>query len=173
MISGHLRAANELSHRCMELAQSSEDSGILLEAHHLFWSNEFYMGDYVAAESHAEQGIATYDPVRHHPLKYAYSGHDPGVCCRAFSAMMLLLRGFPLRAFSYVHLMRHKPDAGQRWAEMQVGMSEKYVLPLLLSQGKFQLGWALADPGKSNGGNRCDAGVPDRHRPFAVTGEDT
>jgi predicted ATPase len=132
------------------------------------------MGDYAAAETHAELGIATYDPARHHSLTYAYSGHDPGVCCRAFSAMTLLLRGFPDQAldrcretlalaereahpltlalaqwaFSYVHLMRREPDAGRRWAEKEVALSEKYVLPLLLSQGQFQLGWALADQGQ-------------------------
>jgi predicted ATPase len=87
--------------------------------------------------------------------------------------MTLLLRGFPDQAldrcretlalaereshpltmalaqwaFSYVHLMRGEPDAGRRWAEREVALSEKYVLPLLLSQGKFQLGWALADQG--------------------------
>jgi hypothetical protein len=37
------------------------------------------MGDYAAAEFHANEGIARYDPVEHHPLTYKYSGHDPGV----------------------------------------------------------------------------------------------
>ena len=173
MISGNLRAADELGHQCMELASGAGDPEFLLEAHHLFWSNKFFMGDYAAAENHAEIGIATYDPARHHSLTYTYSGHDPGVCCRAFSAMTLLLRGFPDQAldrcrealalaereghpltttlaqwaFSYVHLMRREPDAGRRWAEEEIALSQKYILPLLHSQGTFQLGWALADQG--------------------------
>ena len=152
MISGNFRAADELARQCMQLAENAADPAFILEAHHLFWTNSFYMGDYAAAEFHASEGIARYDPVEHHPLTYKYSGHDPGVCCRLTSAWLLWLRGYPdqavnrsneavtlanqvrhpltmalaYRNLSYVRLLRREVDEGRRWAEKQVEISKKY-----------------------------------------------
>ena len=98
MISGNLRAADELARQCMQLAENAADPAFILEAHHLFWSTSFFMGDYATAEFHANEGIARYDPVEHHPLTYKYSGHDPGVRCREFSALALWVRGYPDQA---------------------------------------------------------------------------
>ena len=173
MVSGNLQAADELARQCMQLAKNAADPAFMLEAHHLFWSNSLFMGDYAAAEFHANEGIARYDPVEHHPLTYKYSGHDPGVCCRTVSALLLWLRGYPdqavnrcnealtlanqelhpltmaqaYRALSYVHLFRREADEGRRWAEKQVEISKKCGLPQNLSQGSFQLGWALVEQG--------------------------
>jgi class 3 adenylate cyclase/predicted ATPase len=173
MISGNVQAADELARQCMQLAEHASDPAFILEAHHVFWSTRFYMGDYVTAEFHANEGIAIYDPVEHHPLTYKYSGHDPGVCCRGFSATALWVRGYPDQALnrcnealtlanqelhpltvalaylflSQLHVLRHEADEGQRWAEKQIEISEKYVLPLMLAQGRFLLGWALAEQG--------------------------
>ena len=173
MISGNLRAADELARQCMQLAENAADPAFILEAHHVFWSTRFFMGDYATAEFHANEGIAIYDPVEHHPLTYKYSGHDPGVCCRGFSALALWVRGYPDQAvnrsnealtlanqeqhpltvaiayyfLSQLHMLRREADEGQRWAEKTIEISEKYVLPLLLAQGRFHLGWALAEQG--------------------------
>ena len=174
MISGNLRAADELARQCMQLAENAADPAFILEAHHVFWSTRFYMGDYATAEFHANKGIAIYDPVEHHPLTYKYSGHDPGVCCRVFSSLTLWVRGYPEQAvnrcnealtlanqeqhlltvaFAYLflsqlHMLRREADEGQRWAEKEIEISEKYVLPLMLAQGRFHLGWALAEQGR-------------------------
>ena len=131
------------------------------------------MGDYVTAEFHANEGIAIYDPVEHHPLTYKYSGHDPGVCCRGFSALARWVRSYPDQAvnrgnealtlanqelhpltvaqaywfLSNLHMLRREADEGKRWAEKKIEISEKYVLPLMLALGRCQLGWALAEQG--------------------------
>jgi len=174
MISGNLRAADELARQCMQLAENAADPAFILEAHHVFWSTRFYMGDYAAAEFHANKGIELYDPVEHHSLTYKYSGHDPGVCCRVFSSLALWVRGYPEQAvnrcndaltlanqeqhpltvalpylfLSQLHLLHREADEGQRWAEKTIEISEKYVLPLTLAQGRFHLGWALAEQGR-------------------------
>jgi predicted ATPase len=171
MISRNLQAADELARQCMQLAENAADPAFLLEAHHVFWSTRFWMGDYATAELHANEGIAIYDPVEHHPLTYKYSGHDPGVCCRGFSSLALWVRGYPEQAvnrcnealtlanrerhpltvalayyfLSQLHMLRREADEGQRWAEKQIDISKKYVLPLMLAQGRFELGWALAE----------------------------
>jgi predicted ATPase len=173
MISGNLRAADELGRQCMQLAENAADPAFILEAHHLLWGTRFWMGDYAAAEFHGNEGIAIYDPVKHHPLTYKYSGHDPGVCCRGFTSLGLWVRGYPEQAvnrcnealtlanqeqhpltvavayyyLSQLYMVRREADQGQHWAEKTIEISEKYVLPLFLAQGRFHLGWALAEQG--------------------------
>jgi predicted ATPase len=178
MIRGELRTARALGERCTALAACSHDTGVALETHHLFWSNSFFMGDYADAEEHARHGIEMYDRGRDHRLTFLYSGHDPGVCCRCFSGLVLWQRGFadgalarcrealalaerlghPLTlalacwAMSYVHLFRREPAEARHWAEREIAVCEEYLLPLLLSAGAFQLGWALAEQGEPEAG---------------------
>jgi predicted ATPase len=157
----------------MQLAENAADPAFVLEAHHVFWSTRFFMGDYATALFHANEGIAIYNPVEHHPLTYKYSGHDPGVCCWGFSSLALWVCGYPDQAvnrcnealtlanqelhpltvalayyyLSQLHMLRREADEGQRWADKQIEICEKYVLPLMLAQGRFHLGWALAERG--------------------------
>jgi predicted ATPase len=173
MMSGNLSVADELGQRCLELAGASGDQSLMLEAHHQQWATKYHMGDYDAAGHHADYGIATYDPSRHHSLTYIYTGHDSGVCCRTTSAQILWLRGYPDRALncskeavalaervshpltrvmaqsalSYIHLLRGEPEEGRRWANQLIALSREYVLPQLVASGTFQLGWALAQEG--------------------------
>src|SRR5262249_6819914 len=50
-------------------------------------------------------------------------------------------------ALSYVHIFRREPVEVQRTAEQEIAICEEYLLPLLLSQGQFQLEWAVAAQG--------------------------
>jgi predicted ATPase len=178
MIRGELRTARALGERCTALAARSHDPGVAIETHHLFWSNSFFMGDYAEAEEHARLGMAMYDRERDHRLTFLYSGHDPGVCCRCFSGMMLWQRGLADQALarsrealamaerlghpltlalaqwgvSYVHLFRREPAEARNWAERAIAVCEEYQLPLLLSQGAFQAGWAMAEGGDPEAG---------------------
>jgi DNA-binding SARP family transcriptional activator/class 3 adenylate cyclase/predicted ATPase len=173
MIRGEVRIARELGERCIELARGADDPALEIETHHLFWSNSFFMGDYADAGHHSERGVALYDRQRDHRLTYVYSGHDPGVCCRCFSGLSLWQQGKAEQAMSrcqdalilarqvshpltlalahwgmsYLHIFRREPAAAQREAEAEIAICEEYLLPLLLSQGRFQLGWALAAQG--------------------------
>ena len=183
-ISGNLRAAKILGHQCqslgLELAQASDDSGYILEAHHQLWGINYYLGDYDASELHASHGLATYDYERHRHLAWGYAGHDPGVCCRAFSAQMLHMRGRADQAlvrsrdaialaerdshpvstaqaqlsFCLVHLMRREPAEALHWAKKAVALCTEFVMPLLLGQARVYLGWALADLGQLKEGIR-------------------
>lgn len=180
MVSGHLREADDLGRECLQIAQSANDLDLLLEAHHQMWATKFYMGDYLAAEKHADWGMATYDPGRDHRLTYIFTGHDPGVCCRNFSALMLWIRGYPDQALqrgregmslaereshsvtialaqstlAYVHLLRREPEAGLEWAQRQLEVAKNFDLPLLAGTARFCLGWALAQQGELQDGIR-------------------
>ncbi len=190
MLSGNLRAAEALSHQCLELAHASGDPSHLLEAHHQLWATKYYLGDYAAAETHLNFGIATYDPDRHHALTYTYSGHDPGVCCRIYSASILWLRGYADQALdrsreatalaervshpitlvlaqqnhTNAYLMRREPGAGRQWLEKWTARAKEFALPMLISQGRFYLGWLLAEEG------RAAEGIPEMREAIAVIG---
>ena len=100
MISGDMRAACDQTHRILDIAAGLGDHGFTIEAHHLGWSALCFAGDYHAARAHAEQGIALYDRERDHQLTYAHSGHDPGMCCRAFGSLSLCQLGYPDQALA-------------------------------------------------------------------------
>ena len=180
MISGNLRTSDELGNQCMEIARASADANLLLEAHHRQWATTFVMGDYAAAEAHIEFGIATYNPDKHHSLTYIYTGHDPGVCCRNYSAEILWLRGYPDQAMarsreafalaqrvahpfssilaqtylSYVHLLRREPEEARRWLDKWMASSNEFGFAHQISHGRFQIGWALAEGGRTAEGLR-------------------
>jgi class 3 adenylate cyclase/predicted ATPase len=98
MISGDLVTAKEQTSAILDLAEKLEEPDLLIEAHHLGWSSLTFTGDFVAAREHVETGIALYDRDRDHHLTYAYSGHDPGVCCRSFGSLALWQLGYPDQA---------------------------------------------------------------------------
>jgi predicted ATPase len=100
------------------------------------------------------------------------------VCCRCFSSLIQCLYGHPDRslgicrqaaqlaeqvnhplttalacwAYSYVHMLRGEPAAARHWAEREIAVCDEYLLPLLRSQGVFQLGWAIAQLGSPDDG---------------------
>jgi predicted ATPase len=178
MIRGESRIARKLGDRCTELAAGSKDVGVHIETHHLFWTSSFFMGEYADADLHCAKGISLYERGRDHALTYVYSGHDPGVCCRCFSALIQCLYGYPDRslelckqaldlalqldhplttalaqwAYSLAHILRREPGPALTWAEREIAVGEQYLLPLLVSQGSFQLGWALAELGDLDAG---------------------
>jgi predicted ATPase len=178
MIGGQSAAARRLGERCVALAERSTDLGVHLETHHLFWSNSFFMGEYAEAGYHCARGVSLYERGRDHALTYVYSGHDPGVCCRCFCALIQCLSGQPDRALeacrdamtlaqqldhplttaiacwthSLAHILRGEPVAARHWAERVITVSEEYLLPLTRSQGILQLGWALVQLGELDEG---------------------
>ena len=80
--------------RVLALAERMDDHGFLIEAHHLGWSALCFSGD--SPQRHAEGITTTSAEERDHCLTYIYSGHDPGVCCRAFGSLSLARLGRPL-----------------------------------------------------------------------------
>jgi DNA-binding SARP family transcriptional activator len=173
MISGQPRSAQAISLRCADMTRHWHDTGVAIETHHMFWTNNFFMGACAAAENHAEEAIGLYDTERHHALTYQYSGHDPGVCSRCFSGLAAWHRGalgraserceearalaerlsHPLtKALAYwasscLGMLRREPEQTLAWARKEIAVCDEFSLPLLRPQGEFQVGWALAQLG--------------------------
>jgi predicted ATPase/class 3 adenylate cyclase len=95
---GEYQMMQTLGEQLLNLAQRLQDPNLLLEAHHALWATLFFGGELSAAQPHLEQGMRLYEPQRHRAHAALYSGHDPGVCCRAMAALHLWLLGYPDQA---------------------------------------------------------------------------
>jgi class 3 adenylate cyclase/tetratricopeptide (TPR) repeat protein len=94
--------AREAGERLLEIAQSGDDRGRLVEAHHTLWPTLVSMGELRAALPHMERGMALYEPDQHARYRASYGGHDPGACCRYYRALCQWLLGYPDQALATV-----------------------------------------------------------------------
>jgi class 3 adenylate cyclase/predicted ATPase len=174
MISGDMKAARDDARRVLALAERMDDHGSLIEAHHLGWSALCFSGDFRTAQQHAKEGVARYQRERDHHLTYIYSGHDPGMCCRAFGSLSLCQLGYPdqalalcrdgltlaeilahpftvaiaLWASGILHQLRRDSDATHEAGERMIGYCSAKGLPPMVPLGKVFRGDALARRGE-------------------------
>jgi predicted ATPase len=174
MISGDMQTARDDTRRILALGKRMDDHSFLIEAHHLGWSALCFTGDFRTAQRHAEEGIARYERERDHHLTYVYSGHDPGMCCRAFGSLSLGQMGYPDRALGLcrdglalaevlahpftvaialwatgiLHQLRREPDATREAGERMISYCSEKGLPPLVPLGKVFRGDALARQGE-------------------------
>lgn len=89
-----------LANQCFDLAEQLQDPDLLLQAHHALWGVLALLApdELPLALTHAQEGIARYDPARHHVHTFHYGGHDPGLCCREIAAKTLWLLGYPAQS---------------------------------------------------------------------------
>jgi tetratricopeptide (TPR) repeat protein len=168
MISGKPAAAQELACRWVGLVKDNKDVGLAIETEHMFWTNNFFLGETATSHHHAERGIDLYNPDRDHDLTFKYSGHDPGVCSRCFAGLTAWLSGNPEEAQlrcreaislaerfrhpltlalaywgeSYLHMFAREADQALEAAERELRVSQEFQLPLLSGQAAFQIGWS-------------------------------
>jgi predicted ATPase len=99
---GDLRTACELGEQLLTLAQRQHDPALLLQAHRALGDTLFYLGEFVPARAHLEQGIALYTPQQYRNHAFLY-GQDPGMGCRIFAALTLWILGSPDQALQWSH----------------------------------------------------------------------
>src|SRR5207247_5196374 len=56
------QTARQLGERLLTLAQTLQDSTLLLEAYRALGNTLFWLGEFASARTHLEQGMALYDP---------------------------------------------------------------------------------------------------------------
>jgi predicted ATPase len=169
-----LRTARELGEYLLTLAQHIGDSALLLEAHYALGNTLNYLGEFAAAQAHFAQGIALYDPQRHRTHAFRY-GQDPGVMCRAYSAVTLWCLGYPDQALQRTHEalmlareLAHPFSLGNalffaawvahfRWegpltqelAEAVIGLGSEQGFTVIIAGGTIFRGWALVAQGRT------------------------
>jgi predicted ATPase/DNA-binding SARP family transcriptional activator/class 3 adenylate cyclase len=176
-VGTNLQAAHELGEQLMVLAQTAQDSALLLEAHRAMGCTLFHLGELVSARTHLEQGIALYDPQQHRFHSFLY-GHDPAVSCLAYLSWTLWMFGYADQArkrghelLTLAHELSHPFSLGyalahcavlhqllgevgvvQELAGAAVTLSTEHRFPFWLAMGTFAQGWALAEQGRGEEG---------------------
>jgi predicted ATPase len=175
---GELQTARELGEQGLALAERQPDSALVLEAHAALAATLFYLGEFALACSHAEQGLALYDPQQHCHLAHRGAGQDVGVLClnhlsaslgylgyadQAFQRrreMVTLARGLahPLSlaaALSWTarfHQIRREPQVVHELADAVIALATAQDFPQWRAQGSVLRGWALAEQGQAAAG---------------------
>jgi class 3 adenylate cyclase/predicted ATPase len=177
-LRGELQTARELAEQLLSLAQRAQDPSALLWVYDALWSALFFLGEFTQAQQYYERGIALYDPQQHHSLAFLYAGHDPGVCCRAGTAWVLWLLGYPDQALKRVHdavtlaqdlshpfslafalgygawphQFCREGQAVQERAEAVIALATEQGFVFDLAMGTILRGWALAEEGQGEEG---------------------
>jgi class 3 adenylate cyclase/predicted ATPase len=94
---GALLTARELGEQLYRLAQHEIAPTSRLEAHAALGTTLFFLGEYAAAWTHFEQGIALTDSAAQRTMALRY-GEAPGVRCLAVAADTLWCLGYPAQA---------------------------------------------------------------------------
>jgi class 3 adenylate cyclase/predicted ATPase len=188
LVRAELQTAHELGEQLLLLAQSVQDSDLLLEAHVALANTFFFLGEVAPAREHAEQGISLYDSQKHRSHAFLY-GLDPGVFCLSRAAHALWLVGYPDQALkknqaavtqargvphpsglayalgnaAWFHQFRREGRAAQERAEEQIALSTEQRFPFLLAWGMILRGWALAEQGQG------EEGVAQTHQGLAAS----
>jgi adenylate cyclase len=129
----------------------------------------FFLGEYAAARTHLEQGIALTDPAAHR-AQALHHGVAPGVTCLVHTALTLWCLGFPAQALrrsqealalaqtqahtyslafaqfwaALLHYRRREALAVQAQAEALLTLATTQEFPLFVGYGTCWRGWALA-----------------------------
>jgi transcriptional regulator with XRE-family HTH domain len=175
---GDYANCHAIADQLQQLAQQSDQGAVHLTYDHVLWTMRLYAGDFAAALTHAEQGIARYQPELHHTLTAAHAGHDPGMCCRVFAAYALWYLGYPDQArqraqaavdlarqvahpFSLamaltlaaeVRLLCRDHAAAQSYLQEALALAKTHGFTSWLELGAIFQGWALAQAGDAEAG---------------------
>jgi predicted ATPase len=96
-----LHTAREIGETLLRLAQRAQAPALVVIAHPNLGLTWFLLSAFPTARQHLEAGIALYTPDQHRAPVFR-SGQDPGVSCRAYTAMTLWVLGYPAQALAQV-----------------------------------------------------------------------
>lgn len=102
---GQYDLADDLTTELFQVAKTTSDDALLLQAHHAAWPIPMFRGSFKSSNEHIEQGLSLYDAEQHKDHALIYMGHDPAVCAHACGAQASWALGLPDRA------RRHATDA--------------------------------------------------------------
>ncbi len=175
LIRGEFHKARELGEQLLTPAQRQKDPALLLSVHDTLGIILFHLGELAPARGHLEQGIALYDPQKHHSHAFV---QDPGVVCLSYMAFTLWFLGYADQALERIHEaltlaqeMSHphslayalgcaaivyqlcrKVQTAQERAEVATEVSRGQGFAYWLAMGTILQGWALAEQGKKKEG---------------------
>jgi predicted ATPase len=173
MHRGELPTAHALGEQLLHLAARLNVPEFLSRAHLMRAETCLFLGEFTHARTHAELGIACYDPRQHRAQVLRY-GTDSGVCCRSFAAKALWVLGYPdqalqrsdealalaqelahpyslafaLRHAAYIFLLRREPHRVLALADTAIALGAEHGFAIWLALGPMVRGWALVEQGQ-------------------------
>ena len=174
---GALLTARELGEQLLRLAQREAAPMPQLEAHNALGQTLFHGGDYAAARTHLEQGIALIDPTTQRTQALRH-GEASGVRCLATAARVLWCLGYPVQAVqrsdealalaqelahpyslaiaqylgAFLYHYRRDVPAVQAHAEVLLTLATNQGFPLYVGHGTYLQGWVRAMQGEGAAG---------------------
>jgi len=171
------KSSYKLSKEFLNLADSSDDTAFLVQAHYVLGATLFCIGEIKEALEHFEQAYRIYNPHIHSSDALLY-GHDPGVGCLFWLSWSLWYLGYPDQAFSkahealklaqglshpysiaaafnlvaFIHQFRGEREAALEHSESSISLSIEGGFGLMLPMGTILHGWALAEGEKTEEG---------------------
>ena len=178
MMGAELQTARKLGMQMLAQAQRSQDTAMLLQAHHTLWPTLCWLGELPLAREHLERGMVLYNRYQHHAQAFMFGGHDPGTCSLSFAARVLWALGYPDQAvtrlresltlseevahpFSLVnalfiaapvHQFRREVAALREHAEAQIAVCREQRFAQFLASGTILKGWAQVEQGQQEEG---------------------
>jgi DNA-binding winged helix-turn-helix (wHTH) protein/tetratricopeptide (TPR) repeat protein len=175
---GPLDTCREIADSLSGLAHESNESDLVLQAHHAQWATMFSAGDMAATEDYARKGIALYDGSRHAAHASTYGAHDACVCAWNFAARAAVLTGraetavrssdeaiaharelghpftlaLALVFAAFVHQARRDVDGAFRRAVEAGAISREHGFVLMHGWADVIEGWAAAERGEGERG---------------------
>jgi class 3 adenylate cyclase/tetratricopeptide (TPR) repeat protein len=173
-----LRAAYEMGQQLLQLAQTANESALLMLAHEALGDTSYQMGELLTAKQHLEMAISLYDPELNRPIALRFTGGDSKVRCRSYSAFTTWTLGYPEQALQHcyaaialaqemphpyslcfaehflggVHLYRREAGAAQACLEPMLALSADHGFTGLSAMATSMLGQAIAKQGRSQEG---------------------
>jgi DNA-binding winged helix-turn-helix (wHTH) protein/predicted ATPase len=108
LMRGEYQTACEIGEQHRLLAERHQDVVRLLRAHFTQGEALFHLGQFVAARTHLEQGLALYGPQQDHA--HALRTEDLRVGCLSYLAWTLWWLGYPAQALRKMHEALHLAD---------------------------------------------------------------
>jgi len=171
------KSSYKLSKEFLNLADSSDDTAFLVQAHYVLGATLFCIGEINQALEHMEQAYNVYNPQLHSSEASLY-GHDPGVGCLFWLSWSLWYLGYPDQALAkahealklaqglshpysiaaafnlvaFIHQFRGERKAALEPSESSVSLSTEGGFGFMLPMGTTLHGWALAEGEKTEEG---------------------
>jgi class 3 adenylate cyclase/predicted ATPase len=98
-VRAELRTARQLAEQLLALAERAQNPSHLLEAHRALGHTLLFLGEFVAARAHVQQGLALCDLPARRPDTILYGQHS-GITCLSSTAYGLWFLGYPDQALA-------------------------------------------------------------------------
>jgi tetratricopeptide (TPR) repeat protein len=175
---GDLASAGRLVDELFNVANTSQDNALKLQAHHAAWPTLMVTGSLEQARSHIAEGLALYRREAHATQAFQYGSHDPGVCAYFCDAVIGTVIGFPdqcvgqmqraltlaheldhgptlvaaLAFAAELHQLRREPQKVEQYVDLLRPRLEKHGSAVGLANANMLRGWAQVMQGDSKRG---------------------